>query len=186
MKKNIIFIFLLIGLFGTSKVSSQTNVGRINKNSLYDYYLNNSNSNTNIDSNYNGSININYGENDIWSGGIRVEINKFVYDFALGSTFNGYNNDINRPNNFSVIRTFIGKLGVGKKVTKDFIVGIDYQYTEYKQKNNSNSSGQILDTKHNFGMFFNYSLSNEIGLNFTTNTLIGNSVGISFNISLFE
>ena len=83
MKKNIIFIFLLIGLFGTSKVSSQTNVGRINKNSLYDYYLNNSNSNTNIDSNYNGSININYGENDIWSGGIRVEINKFVYDLLI-------------------------------------------------------------------------------------------------------
>jgi len=176
MKKIILPIFLLMGTFGFSQSKYDSLVKSYNDSISKNY----ENSESNPDG-YTMSVNLNYVENDIWSGGFRVEINKIIYDFNYGSTFNGYNNIATSPLN----KTTIYKVGIGKKVAKDFVLGIDYQYTEYKQKNNYYSNEQILDKKHNFGMFFNYCICKSIGINYTINTITGNSIGLSYNFDNF-
>ena len=153
MKKIIIVIFLFLGIKGFSQTEYNIH------DTISKYYRSIPSNNDDI-----MYININYGENDILSAGARLEVYKIVYDFALGC--DNYNN-IN-----------IFRLGIGKKITKDFVIGVDYQLTIYDY-----DYGKNVYSKHNFGMFLNYTIFDYIGINYTSNSLTGNSVGLSFTIN---
>ena len=113
------------------------------------------------------SININYGENDIYSVGVRFFINETILDFGFGKTI---------KNNNSLSHTTLGRIGIGRTIGDIFSVGVDYIYTEEL------SNLPNINNYHNIGLFLSYKLVGNVDLNFTTNSLTGNSVGLSLKL----
>ena len=117
------------------------------------------------------SLNVNYSENDIYSAGIRFVLDKSIIDVGFGNTIKSTEKINNGSPNINTYR-----FGLGRKVSDDFSVGIDYVYT--KKFINS----LLVDDRSNIGIFLTYRVYKFIDLNFMTNNCTGNSLGVSFNL----
>lgn len=121
------------------------------------------------------SININYGEHDIYSVGVRFGIKNTILDFGFGSNIKSMQNT-----NDYVYHIAVYKIGIGRRLSENFSVGIDGIYIE-KWVQQSQVT-KVQDNSTNIGLFLSYKLVDFVDLNFTTNSLTGNSVGVSFNL----
>ena len=121
------------------------------------------------------SINLNYGENDIISFGIRIINNKDnIIDLCIGTTSPNYHH-----NEHSIIAIY--KIGLGRRINEDLSLGIDYIFSEKTQYDNLVIK-YVENANHNIGLFISYKIYNQVDLNFTSNSCTGNSVGISLSL----
>ena len=196
MKKLLVFSFFLVFYISLFAQNTSIEDPRVfNNNKLYGFNYDTAKHQRILDTHQKDSvwssytsyrgINLNYGDNDIWSGGFRYIIKDIVYDISLGSTFNGYESNATYIDGQTKNEILVYKIGIGKKITEDFIIGIDYQHTQFRSKTcTGNIYNETVYEKNNFGLFCTYYFDN-FGINFTTNSLTGNSIGISVRSNTF-
>jgi len=111
------------------------------------------------------TININYGENELISFGVKFAPD---YNYYVGISYST-NNLSETPKLLDVSDV---KLGIGKIYNKSLYVGTDAIFTIFKPLTGSDV------TKFAIGLNFTYLLTPIIGINFTSNNVTGNSIGL--------